>query len=334
MGEVEGGSPRFDFHQKRKEAGSAERMLAGLQRGDSVQRSDALVALTPPPILRRRRREGPLAASKGALDRHSAPVRRGSPGGLGGIMSRIRRAKSGLLVGACALVTALLWLMALLVWLHGSGAQAADEVLRAGSVCEAQRLKARKALDPRIEIEISPEHDKPFPSLEACESHDDAWDESNPGPRQPIPFSHKHHAGKFEMDCQYCHSGSERSRVAGVPSVEVCMGCHSQFPPEYDQLEGIAILKEHWEKKKPIEWQQIHRLPEHVKFRHNRHMAAGLECQRCHGPVEEMDKLYQTKDTVWWPWAMPAQKLEMGWCISCHRENNHQASQDCLTFHY
>ena len=60
-----------------------------------------------------------------------------------------------------------------------------------------------------------------------------------PGPHQPIPFSHKHHAGEFEIDCLYCHSGTDRSRAAGVPSVELCMGCHAQFPAEYDELEGI-----------------------------------------------------------------------------------------------
>ena len=70
------------------------------------------------------------------------------------------------------------------------------------------------------------------------------------------------------------------------------MGCHPQFPPSYDELEGIRTLKEHWEAKKPIEWVQIHRLPEYVQFRHNRHVAAGVECQTCHGAVQEMDKVY------------------------------------------
>jgi hypothetical protein len=110
------------------------------------------------------------------------------------------------------------------------------------------------------------------------------------------------------------------------------MGCHAQFPAGYDEFEGIRVLKEHWEDKRPIEWEQIHRLPEHVQFRHNRHVAAGIDCQRCHGPVEEMDKLYLTADTVWWPWLLPSGKLEMGWCIQCHRQND--ASQDCLTCHY
>ena len=160
-----------------------------------------------------------------------------------------------------------------------------------------------------------------------------ALDEDSPGPVQPIPFSHKHHTGEWGIDCQYCHSGTDRSPAAGVPSVEVCMGCHSQFPASYDELEGIRILKKHWEEQRPIEWNQIYRLPEHVKFRHNRHVAAGLECQRCHGPVEKIDKLYLVPDTFWW-YGVPVKKPEMGWCIECHRSNDHQASQDCLTCHY
>ena len=110
------------------------------------------------------------------------------------------------------------------------------------------------------------------------------------------------------------------------------MGCHAQFPASYDELEGIRTLKDHWERQAPVEWLQVHRLPEYVMFRHNRHVRAGLACQDCHGPVEEMDKVTLTKDTVWWPWLLPAQKLEMGWCLDCHRQSG--ASQDCYTCHY
>jgi Cytochrome c7 and related cytochrome c len=203
----------------------------------------------------------------------------------------------------------------------------------AGSVCEAHELRALKEEDPHLEIEIPAEFDKQWPSASACQSAIDAWDAEAPGPIQPIPFSHKHHAGEFEIDCLYCHTGTDKSQAAGVPSVEVCMGCHSQFPPEYDEIEGIRILKQHWEEQKPIEWVQIHRLPEHVQFRHNRHIQAGVECQSCHGPVEEIDKLHLVPDTHI-GYLVPVAKLEMGWCIDCHRQNNQQASQDCLKCHY
>jgi len=208
----------------------------------------------------------------------------------------------------------------------------ADEPLVARSVCEAHELKARLAKEPGLAVEIPAEFDKAWPTLDACRSQEAAWDPDAPGPQQPIPFSHKHHAGTFGIDCQYCHSGTDRSRAAGVPSVELCMGCHEQFPAEYDQLEGIQILKQHWEQKKPVEWVQIHRLPEHVKFQHQAHVRAGIDCQQCHGPVQELDKLYLVPDTRWWQYGLPTQKLEMGWCVMCHRDND--ASQDCLTCHY
>jgi hypothetical protein len=204
--------------------------------------------------------------------------------------------------------------------------------LVASSVCEAHALKALKAEDPSLEIEIPAEFDKPFPSAAACLSYTAAEDPDAPGPLQPIPFSHKHHAGLYQIDCQYCHSGTDVSPYAGVPSVELCMGCHAQFPKEYDEFEGIRTLKQHWADREPIQWEQIHRLPEHVQFQHRAHVRAGFECQTCHGPVEQMDKLYLTEDTIWWPWALPAKKLEMGWCINCHRENN--ATQDCYACHY
>lgn len=225
----------------------------------------------------------------------------------------------------------------ILVWgrplIGASPAEAADaETLVAGSVCEAQELRARQAEDPYLQIEIPPQFDKRFPSLSACEAHELAWDPAAPGPLQPIPFSHAHHAGVYEIPCQYCHAGTDRSRVAGVPSVQLCMGCHANFPAEFDELEGIRILKQHWEEQRPIEWQQIHRLPEHVKFRHNRHVAVGIDCQRCHGAVQKIHKLSLIDDTVWWQYGLPARKLEMGWCIQCHRKN--EATQDCLACHY
>ena len=142
------------------------------------------------------------------------------------------------------------------------GSNDESDSLVASSVCEAQELKALKQADPGLRIEIPKDFDTPWPTLEACRSHAAALVEETPGLVQPIPFSHKHHAGQFEIECLYCHSGTDRAPSAGVPSVEVCMGCHSQFPASYDELSGIQTLKEHWEKKQPIEWLQIHRVPE------------------------------------------------------------------------
>ncbi len=243
-----------------------------------------------------------------------------------------QRSRNGRWVLAASLTAAAL--AALLLPFPGdSGSADAREPLRAGSICEAQELKAAKAANPDLEIEIPREYDKPFPSLSACESHDLAWDEEAPGPNQPIPFSHAHHAGEYEIACLYCHGGTDRSQAAGVPSVELCMGCHEHFPAEYDELEGIRILKQYWKEREPIPWVQIHRVPEHVQFRHNRHVQAGVDCTQCHGNVAQEHKLYLDTDYIWWKASVtPTQPLMMGWCIDCHRDN--QVSQDCFTCHY
>jgi hypothetical protein len=220
------------------------------------------------------------------------------------------------------------------VQLAALAAAAGADALVASSVCEAHELRALQEQNPDLEIEIPKEFDTPWPSYSACLSHAAALDEDTPGLVQPIPFSHKHHAGTFGIDCQYCHSGTDRSPSAGVPSVETCMGCHLQFPASYDELSGIRTLKEHWEKREPIAWLQVYRLPEYVQFRHNRHLQAepAVGCELCHGLVQEFDKVFVFEDTKWWPWGLPTKTLEMGWCIQCHREK--KVSQDCYTCHY
>jgi hypothetical protein len=204
--------------------------------------------------------------------------------------------------------------------------------LVATSVCEAQELKERQKRDPSLQIEIPAEFASAWPTLAACRSHAAAEDPNQVGPLQPIQFSHKHHAGLYQIDCQYCHTGTDRSPSAGVPSVELCMGCHSQFPATYDELEGIQTLKQHWQEKKPVEWVQIHRLPEYVQFQHRAHVQRGFDCSVCHGDVREMDVVHKKDETVWWPWLLPTKTLEMGWCIDCHRQNG--ATQDCYACHY
>jgi hypothetical protein len=125
------------------------------------------------------------------------------------------------------------------------------------------------------------------------------------GPTQPIFFSHRRHAGVFEIDCQYCHSNTDKSPVALVPPVEVCVGCHrvvKAASPEIQKLRGFEARGE------SIPWERIYKLADFVQFNHGRHVRAGLDCQECHGKVEETDVLYQ-----WAP-------LTMGWCLQCHRQ--------------
>ncbi len=129
-------------------------------------------------------------------------------------------------------------------------------------------------------------------------------------PVQPIAFSHKTHAGQYKIACQYCHVGVEKGKSATIPSTNICMNCHNyiQEGSRYGTKE-IAKILESWETGKPIEWVRIHNLPDLVYFNHAQHVkVGGIACQTCHGPIEEMEEVYQYSD------------LSMGWCINCHRE--------------
>jgi hypothetical protein len=142
-------------------------------------------------------------------------------------------------------------------------------------------------------------------------------------PEQPIAFYHSVHAGQNEIPCMYCHSNAERSMSAGVPAVQVCVGCHvpgsATMPPAQASLVFPAAdrdsvwnaeaqkLVEYWQRQEPIPWVRVHDLPEHVRFPHSSHVRVGLECQTCHGPVEEMEEVYKFSS------------LQMGWCVDCHR---------------
>jgi hypothetical protein len=129
-------------------------------------------------------------------------------------------------------------------------------------------------------------------------------------PEQPIKFSHKIHAGTNQIDCQYCHTGVSKSKSAWIPSVNVCMNCHKaiQEGPQYG-TEEIGKILAAYENNEAIEWVRIHNLPDHAYFNHAQHVVVGgLECQTCHGPVEEMEVVYQFTN------------LGMGWCIDCHRQ--------------
>ncbi|MCS7297027.1 MAG: c-type cytochrome [Bacteroidia bacterium] len=129
-------------------------------------------------------------------------------------------------------------------------------------------------------------------------------------PVQPIAFSHKTHAGEYKIACQYCHVGVEKGKSATFPSTNICMNCHNyiQEGSRYGTKEIAKILAS-WEEGKPIEWVRVHNLPDFVYFNHAQHVkVGGIACQTCHGPVEEMEEVYQYSD------------LSMGWCINCHRQ--------------
>lgn len=129
---------------------------------------------------------------------------------------------------------------------------------------------------------------------------------SNQGyaPEQPIPFSHKLHAGDNKIPCMYCHSSAEKSRHASIPSLNVCMNCHNVVKTDSPLIKQVRAA---YDSGKPIEWVRVHELPDYVYFPHKRHVAKGVSCETCHGNVKEMDRIEQKG------------ALTMGWCMECHR---------------
>ena len=179
-------------------------------------------------------------------------------------------------------------------------------------------------------------------------------------PPQPISYSHRLHAGELGIDCRFCHSGAEYGQHAGIPSTDVCMKCHKYVTSSFNVLqEEIARADEEQRKPEPIvsaelqklydalklddpaapidadqadsvPWIRIHNLPKFVSFDHSAHVAAGVECQKCHGPVESMERVRQFES------------LSMGWCVNCHRETTEtgidghavDASLNCTVCHH
>ena len=123
-------------------------------------------------------------------------------------------------------------------------------------------------------------------------------------PAQPIPFSHRLHAGSLAIPCLHCHPGADRSRVAGIPSVEACLGCHKVTKTESPAIRSLTAA---FDSGSVLAWKRIHSLPSHVFFDHRPHVAAGVACQTCHGPVQEMATMRQHMS------------LRMGACLACHR---------------
>lgn len=184
-------------------------------------------------------------------------------------------------------------------------------------------------------------------------------------PVQPIAYSHRIHAGELQIDCLACHYGAERSRRAGVPPAEVCMGCHLHVTAPFDTILeerelaaaeerepnrivsaelqklydamglGDDLLPDPSKERRPIEWVRVHRLPDYVYFDHRVHVARDLACEQCHGPVQSMERVRQHSD------------LSMGWCMDCHRQtpadataapaltpDGEHVSIDCARCHY
>ena len=171
-------------------------------------------------------------------------------------------------------------------------------------------------------------------AAQSCRSY--SADESD-GPDQPIAFYHTVHAGQDSIPCMYCHYTADRSVDAGIPPVQLCVGCHvpgSSAPGATPSQAALAfptaqrdtfwnrnanLLVDYWKRQQAVPWVRIHKIPEHAHFPHYMHVNAGLQCQTCHGPVQEMKKVYQYSS------------LRMGWCIECHRGQTPLSAQEEAT---
>ena len=136
------------------------------------------------------------------------------------------------------------------------------------------------------------------------------------GPAQPVPFSHKEHAGTLNMPCQYCHTPSRSGETLMIPRASFCMQCHQTVATD---APGVQRLAEYAKTDRTIPWVRIYELPSFVSFSHKVHLQHGATCEECHGKVAQRVRLYKESD------------ISMATCVNCHRDK--QASTDCSTCH-
>ena len=136
-------------------------------------------------------------------------------------------------------------------------------------------------------------------------------------PKQPVPYSHKLHAGEMGMDCRYCHNTVEKASHAAIPPTATCMNCHSQVKTDSPKL---SLVRRSYKTGESIPWTKIHQLPDYAYFPHEAHVGAGVGCASCHGRIDTMEVV-----------AMD-QPLSMSWCLECHRApENHLRPLDQVT---
>jgi menaquinone reductase, multiheme cytochrome c subunit len=134
-------------------------------------------------------------------------------------------------------------------------------------------------------------------------------------PKQPVPFSHKLHAGTLKLDCRYCHNTVDRAAHAAVPPTATCVNCHSAASTDgsvptasvFAKSPKLLPVRESQVSGKPIPWVRVHNLADFVYFNHSAHVNRGVSCVSCHGRVDKMDQVTQV------------QPLTMAWCLDCHR---------------
>src|SRR5271170_5470823 len=144
------------------------------------------------------------------------------------------------------------------------------------------------------------------------------YTEQNVSRQQPVPFSHRHHAGELGIDCRYCHTSVEKSSFAGLPPTETCMSCHSKVWTSASMLEPVRAS---YRDNTSLAWTRVNALPDFVYFDHSIHVAKGIGCTTCHGPIADMTLTYR------------AGTLYMSWCLECHRQPEKYVRPKSEVFH-
>ncbi|QDV76307.1 cytochrome c3 family protein [Botrimarina mediterranea] len=136
-------------------------------------------------------------------------------------------------------------------------------------------------------------------------------------PEQPVPYSHKLHAGELKIDCRYCHNTVDKAGHAAIPPTATCGNCHNATLGPDGTLAKTAIhttsvkltkVRESLASNESIQWEKIHDLADYVYFNHSAHVNKGVGCVECHGRVDKMEVVHQDKP------------LSMSWCLDCHRD--------------
>jgi len=135
-------------------------------------------------------------------------------------------------------------------------------------------------------------------------------------PQQPIPYSHKLHAGELDLKCSNCHLNSDPGEKMGIPATSICMECHSTISADKPAIQKLSAFAKN---NRPVPWVRVYEIPSYVRFSHRAHLSAGSSCTQCHGQVKEREQLYKEVDT------------SMASCVKCHRAN--KASVDCTYCH-
>jgi len=137
-----------------------------------------------------------------------------------------------------------------------------------------------------------------------------------PAPQQPVPFSHKAHAGAMKLKCKMCHPNAGSGETMQIAKAATCMQCHSAIKTESPAIQKLAALAKD---DREIRWARVYEIPSYVNFSHKAHLEAANTCEDCHGRVAEREQLFHEGD------------ISMGACMNCHRLK--KVSIDCTFCH-